>query len=298
MGNAQAFVVVGAATRDIDATDSRGWRLGGGVTYAAMTAARLGMDVKALIGVDAEAATAVELDVLREAGAEVVLVPLASGPVFDNRQTPQGRVQYAVAASDLMPADALPPTWRVAPSVLLTPVAAELGADWASAFDPSSYVALAAQGMMRAMRPGEEVVRLPLPDATDPLIRRSDLISVSGEDVVAGAPPMRELLSDGQTLLVTHGDDGALRIHRTQSGIDGYHMPPLPKRVSIDSTGAGDTFLATYVAIRSLIGGGWRALAVASAMGSLAVQRSSMAETPSRRDLCEAMVKLRDRLPD
>src|SRR5687768_8052886 len=102
-----------------------------------MTAARLGMGVKALIGVDADAATAAELDILRDAGADVVLVPLASGPVFDNRQTSHGRVQYAVSASDLMPAHALPADWRDAPSVLLTPVAAELGPDWASAFGES-----------------------------------------------------------------------------------------------------------------------------------------------------------------
>ena len=108
MASGSSLVVVGAATRDIDAADPRGWRLGGGVTYAAMTAARLGLKVSALIGVDSQAATAAELDVLREAGAQVVLVPLASGPVFDNRQTPAGRVQYAVAASDMMPAAALP----------------------------------------------------------------------------------------------------------------------------------------------------------------------------------------------
>ena len=75
-------------------------------------------------------------------------------------------------------------------------------------------------------------------------------------------------------------------------------MPPLPRRVAIDATGAGDTFLATYVAIRSLIGGGWRALAVASAMGSLAVERRSLADTPTRRDLCDALIRLRDQRPD
>ncbi len=193
-----------------------------------------------------------------------------------------------------MPASELPTPWRSTPSVLLTPVAAELGSDWATAFDEASYVALAAQGLMRVMRPGHEVVRLPVPDATDPLIRRSDLIALSEEDVVAGAPPIRELLTVGQTLLVTHGDNGALRIHRTDAGVDGFYMPPLPRRPAIDATGAGDSFLATYVAIRALIGGGWRALAVASAMGSLAVQRRSLAETPTMRDLCDALITLRD----
>ncbi|MEX2548533.1 MAG: hypothetical protein WD830_12225, partial [Chloroflexota bacterium] len=74
-----ALVVVGAATRDLDASDPRGWRLGGTVTYSSMAAARLGARVMALIGVDAESATAAEIDVLRAAGVEVELVRLARG---------------------------------------------------------------------------------------------------------------------------------------------------------------------------------------------------------------------------
>ena len=34
MADLPTLVVVGAATRDIDAADPRGWKLGGGVTYA------------------------------------------------------------------------------------------------------------------------------------------------------------------------------------------------------------------------------------------------------------------------
>jgi len=288
------LVVVGAATRDIDAADPRGWRLGGGVTYAAMTAARLGLDVRALIGVDAVAAEAAEIDVLRKSGARVRLVELANGPVFDNRETPLGRVQYAVAASDPLPARDLPDDWRAAPHVLLTPVAAELGPDWATAFDQSAFVALAAQGVMRVMRPGEEVLRLPVPDATDPLTRRSDLIALSGEDAVAGAPPIRDLLSAGQALLVTGGDKGALEIRRTDTGITGCYMPPLPRRAAVDTTGAGDTFLAAYVAGRALAGDSWRPLAVASAMGSLAVTRRTLDATPTKSDLCAALIVLRN----
>ena len=36
-------VVVGAACRDVAGNDRRGWRLGGGVTYSALTIARLGL---------------------------------------------------------------------------------------------------------------------------------------------------------------------------------------------------------------------------------------------------------------
>ena len=62
------IVVVGAASRDRVEDDPRGWRLGGAVSYAALAIARLGLRVGALVGADAEAATARELDLLREAG--------------------------------------------------------------------------------------------------------------------------------------------------------------------------------------------------------------------------------------
>ena len=50
--------MVGAAARDVDEADPRGWRLGGGVTYGALACARLGIRTAALVGVDPFAADA------------------------------------------------------------------------------------------------------------------------------------------------------------------------------------------------------------------------------------------------
>ena len=68
-------VHVGSASRDLTSDDPRGWRLGGGVTYAALTTARLGLRTAALIGVDDEGASADELDLLRTSGVELVVEP-------------------------------------------------------------------------------------------------------------------------------------------------------------------------------------------------------------------------------
>ena len=96
-------VHVGSACRDVRGDDPRGWRLGGGVTYAALTTARLGLRTAAVIGVDGEARTADELDLLRAAGADLLLVPLGEGPVFHNVETPAGRVQTCVRVGDPLP---------------------------------------------------------------------------------------------------------------------------------------------------------------------------------------------------
>ena len=89
-------VHVGSACRDVVPEDPRGWRLGGGVTYASLTTARLGLRTAAIVGVDSTAATASELDMLRQAGVDLLLVPLDEGPIFHNLETPAGRVQTSV----------------------------------------------------------------------------------------------------------------------------------------------------------------------------------------------------------
>jgi sugar/nucleoside kinase (ribokinase family) len=287
------MVVVGAATRDIDAADPRGWKLGGGVTYSAIAAAKLGVRVRALIGVDDVAATATELETLRSARVEVELVSLSTGPVFENIRTPTGRQQIAHSPSDEMTPAMLPPDWRDADGVLLAAVAAELGGDWADTFRPSSFVTLAAQGLVRRLHAGQQVVRLAFEHG--PLVRRADAISLSQEDVAAGAPPIRDFLRPGQQLLITHGKRGSLALTRTETGLTGRITPPLPMRKAIDPTGAGDTFVAAWLAARLLVGDGWRALVVASVMAGLVVERTSLSDTPTTRDLCEALLTLRDR---
>jgi len=293
VGESPTLVIVGAATRDIDPSDARGWKLGGGVTYSAIAAARLGVRVQALIGVDDVAGTASELETLRQAGVEVELSHLANGPIFENRRTPTGRQQFAHSASDELPTSALPDSWRAPDGVLLAAVAAELGPGWAEAFGPTTFVTLAAQGLVRRMHAGQEVVRLAFEHG--PLVHRADAIALSREDVAVGAPPIRDFLRPGQQLLVTHGKRGSLALTRTAHGLSGRFMPPLPMRKALDPTGAGDTFIAAWLATRLLVGDGWRAQAVASVMSSLVVERRSLHDTPTAADVCDVLIKLRDR---
>jgi sugar/nucleoside kinase (ribokinase family) len=286
-------VIVGAASRDIHADDPRGWRLGGTVSYSSIAAARLGVHVRALIGVDEAAASATELGVLRDAGVEVHLVGLNQGPVLDNRQTSSGRIQYAYSISDRIPIDALPPAWRTPNAALLGLVADELSDEWAAAFPEETYVALAVQGLVRELS-----VRMPVenrPLQGNALLHYADAIALSAEDIAAGAPPIRELLRRGQEMLLTHGAQGALHLRHDATGVQGRYMPPLPHRHGIDTTGAGDIFVAAWLATRMLIGDHpWRPLAVASAMASLSVERQSLEETPTLAELCKVLVRLRD----
>ena len=252
-------VVVGAASRDRVPDDPRGWRLGGAVSYAALAIARLGLRVGALVGVDAEAADASELDTIREAGAEVVIAPLDSGPVFDNIEEPAGRRQVAHAHATPLPVAALPAPWREAPAWLLGPVAGELPDDWARIPSDEALVAIGWQGLLRDVQAGQHVRRVA--PGPSPLLERADLVAVSGTDFGPETRIDQVLgwLRPGATLLVTSGARGGLAAEVGPEGLRRvHHYPALRPDRAVDPTGAGDVFLASVLAARAkpqLVGG-------------------------------------------
>ena len=176
---------VGSASRDLTSDDPRGWRLGGGVTYAALTTARLGLRTAALIGVDEAGASAHELDLLRAAGVDLVLEPLAEAPVFDNRETPDGRVQICHVVGEPLRVRDVPARMAGSPGLVARPgrrrdrrllggASSRLTHISSSAGRGSCAISLAGS-RSRDAAPG--------PSA---LLERADLVGVSHHDVDAG----------------------------------------------------------------------------------------------------------------
>jgi len=196
-----------------------------------------------------------------------------------------------------MAAHALPKGWQDASAVLLAPVADELGDDWATIVPAEALVALAWQGLLRDLSGGEPVRGRPL--AATALVQRSDVLFVSAEDIGAGGPPLEGLLRDGQLLFVTSGDRGAVQLARAEGRLHGRLVPPLPPRIAMDATGAGDTFLAAYVAARlsapELLGTAqaWRLSATAAAVASMSVARVGLHGLPTLPELCRELVRPR-----
>ena len=293
-------VIVGAASRDLAPDDPRGWRLGGGVAYAALTCARLGVRTAAVIGLDPQARDAQELELLAGAGVLLLQVPLPHGPVFRNLESPGGRVQACVDPGLPLPLVAVPGASRDARAWILAPVAGELDDAWADSIPMDAYVALGWQGLLRVLRAGADVTRR-APSAGR-LVRRADVVSLSEHDVAPGTRPeeLARFLHPGARLVVTRGAAGGQVADVTGSGVGRVvAYPAVAAGREVDATGAGDTFLAALVA--SVVhgkqdagparaggigaaGGGWPApdLRFAAAAASFTLEGPGMQAVPDR----------------
>jgi sugar/nucleoside kinase (ribokinase family) len=248
--NVPSVVVVGSASRDLTEDDPRGWRLGGAVTYGALTLARLGLRTAAFIGVDEEAMHASELELLRRAGVTLVTVAQAHAPVFINEETATGRLQTVVDAGEPLPVTALPEDWTMAQGWLLGPVAGELGDDWANVPPAGATVAVGWQGLLRALRAGQRVKRQP--PRRSALLRRANLVGVSADDVTADTPieALAAFLEPGAELLLTAADRGGSLFRMPYRSNRPLRYPAVPADRVVDATGAGDVALAAMLAGR------------------------------------------------
>jgi len=280
-------VVVGAAARDITPDDPRGWRLGGGVTDSALTAARLGVRTAALVGVDHLASTASELDTLRAAGCTVITVPLEHGPVFENVEGPGGRVQTAIDVADPLPVSSFPAEWRNAPGWILAPVAGELPPAWAGVPPADATVAFGWQGILRKLAAGERV--RPLAPVPSDLLRRANITGVSRHDLLhdVSFDGLRQLLGTPSELLLTSGDRGGYLLELGEGKSTRIvRYPAVPDRGTLDPTGAGDVMLAAVLATRVALGphAGRRdaQLRIAAAAASLNTEGVGLDGVPTR----------------
>jgi sugar/nucleoside kinase (ribokinase family) len=279
-------VVVGSATRDLSEADPRGWMLGGGVTFGALAFARLGLRTGVVLGVDEEAATARELDLIRDAGAEIVEVPLARGPVFTNVETLAGRIQTCGSLSDPVPVSALPEGWASAPAWVFAPIASEIPEGWVDVPADDACVVFAWQGILRELAPGQRV--RPRQPGPSPFLERADILAFSRHDVPSDLA-IRDIgawVGERCDVLLTAGLLGGMLIrfeHGRMTASRAY--PSIPSVEEIDPTGAGDTMLAGLVAARLVAGNearvGGRDVFLGATAASLLVEGPGLNSVPT-----------------
>ena len=224
------YLAVGHIAQDLTPD---GIRLGGTVSYSALTAHALGLRVGIV--------TAATEDAVMD-GLESVAVhrlPSSRNTTFENRYGPEGRTQILHArAEPLKPAD-VPIEWRTAPIIHLAPIAREIDSDFSRHF-PNAFIGLTPQGFLRQWDGPGRVSHAEWREAAATLAMVSATV-ISIEDVAGDWALIECWAAAAKILVVTQGEQGATVFDKS-----GRHHLPAPAVNVVDPTGAGDIFAASF----------------------------------------------------
>ncbi len=279
------FLAIGHITHD---RTPEGFRLGGTVSYAAVTARRLGHRPGMLTRASGEG---LQLAPGTE-GAEVIvaspdgvldgiairLLPSAVSTTFTNIYHGSERTQLIEAWADPIWPDELPAAWAAAPVVLLGPVAREIPPAWANVF-PHALVGVTPQGWMRRWDARGHVSPAPWENMAD-FLPHADVIILSREDVGGDDAFLADLSCRAKLLVVTDGWHGAT-VYRCG---ERFPIPPRPT-VQVDPTGAGDVFATAFLLRMAETGDPLAAARFANIVASMSVEGIGMARIPWRTEV-------------
>lgn len=283
---APEFLVIGHITRDL--LPGGGWRLGGTVTFAALTAQRLGMRAAVVTSGPPDL-----VEALRRSAPDIptVAVPSTDATTFENIYQGRIRSQYLRGRAAPLTLDHVPLAWRAAPVVLLAPLAQEIDPQLITAF-PQSLVAATPQGWLRRwdddgfVMPGalDAAVEGALPSLHALILSREDLLSPPGHEAPARYTPGE---ADAQIaawarviplVVVTRGAEGALLLRQ---GAPPQAFPGYPAH-EVDPTGAGDVFATAFLCHLHSTGDPRAAADFANRVAAMSVEHVGASSIPTQ----------------
>lgn len=276
------FLAVGHITHD---RTPDGFRLGGTVSYAAVTARRLGwhpgiLTRGSLGGLECNLKPGLPNGVCVLSGGDLdgVQIHLLPSPVsttFSNIYRNGSRTQVVEAMAGQIHPNDLVPAWAGVPIVLLGPLVQELPQSWAGAF-PGSIMGVTPQGWMRTWDSLGHVRPTPWANASS-FLRRAEVVILSREDVGGDEDYIRELAAQARLLVVTDGYHGA----QVYQGDASYFVPARSTH-EVDPTGAGDVFATAFLIRYAETGDSAIATRFAHVVASLSVEGFGMSAIPDR----------------
>jgi 1D-myo-inositol 3-kinase len=238
------FLTIGHVTRDLIHNDpeNSAYTLGGTVSFAAVTARRLGYQPFVVT----RAAANVDLSFL-EAHAEVTVLPSPHTTTFANIYTSNGRVQYCYTPAHSITAADLPAHLRKPRIALLGPLVGEVTADVAALFPEETLVAAVPQGWMRHWDADGLVHAIPWESASD-ILPHLDVLILSIEDIDGDLSQIDSFLQWVPLVIMTQYKEGSTVYwhHLHEEMVRIIQVPPRPAR-EVDPTGAGDTFATAFL---------------------------------------------------
>jgi sugar/nucleoside kinase (ribokinase family) len=270
------YLVVGHLTKDLTPL---GPQLGGTAAYAGRTAHALGLRV-GIVTAWGEDAPAELLD-----GIPILNHFSQPSTTFENRQTPQGRVQILHHIAPALEYYHIPELWRSAPMLHLAPVVHEVNPGIARFF-PSAQVLLTPQGWLRAWDEQGLVHNADWPEARHAL-SLADLVVLSQDDLGNDPARIDEMAQAARLLVVTRGAGGASLYLEGRE-----HLLPAPSVKVKDETGAGDVFAAAFFVRFNDTQDPLDAVNYANQVAADSVTRSGLAGAPSREDLYNITIEV------
>jgi sugar/nucleoside kinase (ribokinase family) len=278
-GQSPAFLAIGHVTRDLLPDGS--FTPGGTVTFAALTASRLGLG--------AGIVTCADEVLLQNLPALLPQIALAAVPasvttIFENSYRQGFRTQYLRACAPALRHADIPPAWLSAPVLLLGPLAQEIPPTLVCQLPrrAGSLLAATPQGWLRRWDTDGRVWPT-LWEAAETLLPLLDVLVLSHDDLLPLAGNQRAaadaLLADWSTrvplLVATNGRHGATLFERGAP----THFPGYPA-TEVDPTGAGDVFAAAFLVHVHLYHNTHAAMNFANCVASLSVEDRGIAGIP------------------
>ena len=280
MAAAPEFLTIGHVTRDLHPDGS--FSLGGTVTFAALTACRLGVVTAIVTCADAELLAEIPV---RLPGIGLAARPSPATTTFVNLYHEGFRTQYLRARADQLLLEDVPESWRDAPVVLLGPLAQELSPALVRLFPrrPGAIIAATPQGWLRRWDDDGRVWPTPW-TAAEAILPLLDVLILSDDDLLPFAGGNRAeadaILSRWSMqvplLVATDGRHGATLF---QQGVS-ERFPAYPAS-EVDPTGAGDVFAAAFLVHLYRHGNPREAVDFANCVASLSIEHEATTGIPT-----------------
>lgn len=271
------ILLIGHVTCDLDSADrNSAYRLGGTVSFAAVTAMRLGRQPTVIT----RASATTDLSEL-PSDLDLHVLPSPVTTTFANLYTEQGRVQYCYDQALPITADDIPHAMRHPQAVLLGPLVNEIESDVASIFSEETLVAAVPQGWMRQWDETGRVHAKPWDNAESILPHLSVLV-LSLEDIDQDLSRLDPWFAYVGLIALTEYRDGSTIYRRQDDGsVIQSKIPPRPAN-EVDPTGAGDVFATAFLIRLQETGDPLQAARFANVTASFSVEHPGVTGIPTR----------------
>ena len=283
--NAQIDVLlIGHLTRDlIDNNPQGSYRLGGTVSFAAITALCLGRKPTILTRASPDTNVA-ELP----ATVDLRMLPSATTTTFANVYTEQGRIQYCYTPAPPITADEIPDALRQPRAVLLGPLVNEIGGDIPPIFSDATLVAAVPQGWMRRWDETGRVYSKPWENA-EAILPHVNVLVLSLEDINYDLKQLDPFFKHVSMLVLTEYRDGSTLYQRDADGqMRLTKIPPRPAN-EVDPTGAGDIFATAFMIRLQETGDPVQSARFANVTASFGVEHQGVTGIPSHEQVLAYM---------